>query len=138
MERLKRFVNVLDQYDALIGGAPQELRSDLRRLYQLPADAEIIREDVDEMGTHDLEVHLLDIYDSWLNNDTDHVPIEYTRLLDDPQHMINMVDRIDDIMNRIAVRIDIHQRAFRPTSRANTFINTREPDFAFDQENMPP
>ena len=138
MERLKNFVEVLDQYDALIGGAPQELRSDLRRLYQLPADADMIREEVDYMGTHDLDVHLQNIYNNWSNNNTDNVPDHYARLLNDRQHMINMVDRIDDIMNRIAVRIDIHQRAFRPTSRANTFINTREPDFAFDQENMPP
>jgi predicted ATP-dependent Lon-type protease len=138
MERLEQFVEVLDQYDALIGGAPQEIRSDLRRLYQLPADADMIREDVDHMGTYEVEDRLQDIYDSWLNDDRAHVPVYYARLLDDPEHMDDIVDRIDDIMNQMLVRIDIHQRALRPTSRANTFINTRDPGFAFDQENMPP
>lgn len=138
MDRLENFVEVLDQYDALIGGAPQEMRSDLRRLYQLPSDASMVKEDVDELGTYELQDHLQGIYDSWDKDDRGNVPVYYARLLDDPDHMDDVVGRIDDIMDQIIFRIEVHRRALRPTSRANTFINTRDPGFAFDQENMPP
>ena len=91
MEGLQQIVDAIDSYDKLIKSAPQDVRADLRRLYPLPRDAEMIREDTSED-------YIQEMYDRWM--DDRKVPKHFYNVLIDQDHA-------DDITNRIHDTIEI-------------------------------
>lgn len=136
MNALIDLVDLIDEYDNTLARAPNDIRDDLRRRYELPATAQMVREDVEEMGQSDLEAHIEDIYFTWSQGRP--VPLYYQYLLNSQEQMDNVTDRIEQVIVNIENQVHVHNRAFRPVNVnvANTFINT--PDFGFDQENIPP
>lgn len=134
MDLLKEIVDTLDEYDATIGSAPENTRADLRRLYPLPGDMEMIREDVDDMGTYEVQDYLQEIYDEW--SEGNDVPDYFSVMLDDPDHRNDMIGRVIDAIESINRTIRELETTLQPRFEPNIFINTPFPSPG--EENLPP
>lgn len=130
---LQEVIDNIDEYVGLINRAPQNIRDQLRQAFPLPRAALTILDQIDELGTYELEDFLRDRYNEWVTNRETQEP--YQSLLSDRQQRENLIGSIIDQTDSVLAIVE--PPPLQPLV-VNTFINTRVPEPGLEGENLPP